>query len=941
MSSVQTMNKKQICKLWGVKSSFLKQKLQQVKEIVQTDLYESDILQLLNKHGMDVESVILDIIESNPPNHHNHNHNQNTPTPTTDTDSDSNQTENTQNSVTRKGPEQLTFHTTLHPHPMIGPCVNEGHKWRCDNVLCSKHSIRRPYQMPYFCCANSQCQWNEFVLCETCVTSHSQSQSTRRESTRSNRNRKRKRNDPVQDTKGAPNTKRRKITATNKDDKQEIIALIKSILNEHKKLNRDQLLTKLNAKTTEKRGVSWRRGYQHALGQFDEFVTSIKEHVDISQSYKRNFIVQLKESTDHEIETMDSIDDLDDSASDSNSDTDLADISDKSEQNAIAMSLSLDPPSDTESIEVLKNKNDSFIFPEIEPEITTHNRPCSSSKQERDSDDEDTNPPQATTNTSTSVIRSQMKAEADSDDDLYDPNEDLETDAPPIVVSNHNKPTVIKPKKAVDKKWKKKVFNRFEFEYAVVPKKDPPKWYNFKFEDVKVVDRVHDLFDLRSERGSFLKEIKMKYDTKYMSNDDRSILKQLYDQTFEELRGKQQKPKKYKAHEHKKKHRKDYTIQAIIKKSKDLHWPKNAKKKKRFGVEIEIEMHRYNKSGNCFVVDIPATIALTTKQIPLQEDIYESLNIMKEFNAKGHQNTSISLLDFACRYNTDGIKRFEFGTQCRICYAIPMRNRKELPCGHRFCTSCIAKHFELRIKCPVCGKKYNDVDFVADLLMEAMIDDEDDEMKEEDVMMEEQQEEQPYGLNVIAFPYQVQSIEWMVERENDAEGLYKYLFRKGTFKNGEVFYYSAVLNRLVLTESLPVLRGGFLCEEMGLGKTIECLALIQCNKRSDAYSTGKRLVVAFKETALRKKRVEIKPKKKAISRRINDEDEDVDMMMALEKKKKKKPKKIYKFVEQMKEYTYYKSKSTLIIGPVLLIGQWEDEDVDMMMALEKKKKKKP
>eukprot|EP01083_Nonionella_stella_P117642 350834_1 len=47
--------------------------------------------------------------------------------------------------------------------------------------------------------------------------------------------------------------------------------------------------------------------------------------------------------------------------------------------------------------------------------------------------------------------------------------------------------------------------------------------------------------------------------------------------------------------------------------------------------------------------------------------------------------------------------------------------------------------------------------------------------------------------------------------------------------------------------------------------------------------------------------------------------------MALEKKKKKKPKKIYKFVEQMKEYTYYKSKSTLIIGPVSLIGQWENE----------------
>eukprot|EP01083_Nonionella_stella_P044399 119562_1 len=115
-----------------------------------------------------------------------------------------------------------------------------------------------------------------------------------------------------------------------------------------------------------------------------------------------------------------------------------------------------------------------------------------------------------------------MKAEGDSDDDLYDPNEDLEIDAPPIVVSNHNKTTVIKPKKAVDKKWKKKIFNRFEFEYAVVPKEDPPKWSGFKMEEVKAVDCVRDLFDLRSERHSYAKEIKMKYDTKYMSNDDRS-----------------------------------------------------------------------------------------------------------------------------------------------------------------------------------------------------------------------------------------------------------------------------------------------------------------------------------------------------------------------------------------------------------------------------------
>eukprot|EP01083_Nonionella_stella_P300067 1022486_1 len=132
------------------------------------------------------------------------------------------------------------------------------------------------------------------------------------------------------------------------------------------------------------------------------------------------------------------------------------------------------------------------------------------------------------------------------------------------------------------------------------------------------------------------------------------------------------------------------------------------------------------------------------------------------------------------------------------------------------------------------------------------------------------------------------------------KGLYKYLFAKGAFKSGDVFYYSAVLNRLVIADQLPVLRGGFLCEEMGLGKTIECLAVIHCNRRQDEYSTAMRNVLAFKQTALRKKRVEVKQPHEV-------------------------KKKVYKLVQQMEEYTYYKGKGTLIIAPVSLIGQWEQE----------------
>eukprot|EP00483_Globobulimina_turgida_P004718 UN04727 len=49
---------------------------------------------------------------------------------------------------------------------------------------------------------------------------------------------------------------------------------------------------------------------------------------------------------------------------------------------------------------------------------------------------------------------------------------------------------------------------------------------------------------------------------------------------------------------------------------------------------------------------------------------------------------------------------------------------------------------------------------------------------------------------------------------------------------------------------------------MGLGKTLECLALIACNKRVDKCSTSKKNIVAFKETAIRKSRVEVKDNKK-------------------------------------------------------------------------------
>lgn len=93
---------------------------------------------------------------------------------------------------------------------------------------------------------------------------------------------------------------------------------------------------------------------------------------------------------------------------------------------------------------------------------------------------------------------------------------------------------------------------------------------------------------------------------------------------------------------------------------------------------------------------------------------------------------------------------------------------------------------------------------------------------------------QPPGLSVPLRPYQRQSLQFMLDSEQRDGGFLSVNYQPlQTSVGGMSLMYSASLNHLMLREpreeasELSTARGGFLCEEMGLGKTIEVTKLTQ------------------------------------------------------------------------------------------------------------------
>eukprot|EP01083_Nonionella_stella_P263579 895224_1 len=75
------LTKKDICRLWGVRASYIDAKIEEILTIVERDIDEQYLLTKLNQYGMEIQDVIIDITsvsKSNSPNtNHNNNHNTN------------------------------------------------------------------------------------------------------------------------------------------------------------------------------------------------------------------------------------------------------------------------------------------------------------------------------------------------------------------------------------------------------------------------------------------------------------------------------------------------------------------------------------------------------------------------------------------------------------------------------------------------------------------------------------------------------------------------------------------------------------------------------------------------------------------------------------------------------------------------------------------------
>jgi SNF2 family DNA or RNA helicase len=89
----------------------------------------------------------------------------------------------------------------------------------------------------------------------------------------------------------------------------------------------------------------------------------------------------------------------------------------------------------------------------------------------------------------------------------------------------------------------------------------------------------------------------------------------------------------------------------------------------------------------------------------------------------------------------------------------------------------------------------------------------------------EAQQPSAVAPHIQMMPYQLQTLQWMCDMESLEGGLNSLFWEERRWPDGGAYFYAPQLGELRV-ERPPVTRGGLLCEEMGLGKTLEIEALV-------------------------------------------------------------------------------------------------------------------
>ncbi len=88
-----------------------------------------------------------------------------------------------------------------------------------------------------------------------------------------------------------------------------------------------------------------------------------------------------------------------------------------------------------------------------------------------------------------------------------------------------------------------------------------------------------------------------------------------------------------------------------------------------------------------------------------------------------------------------------------------------------------------------------------------------------------------FNLSVELLPYQRQTVDWMLEEEQHEFGFHRHFYVPVSSSVGSVdYWYSPHFQVFYLDKDLPKRHGGLICEEMGLGKTMEIFAVVATNQ---------------------------------------------------------------------------------------------------------------